>query len=161
MSNKLIVLVVAVFVLIVAGMFGFAYLKNAEAPVQLPDAATQTDATTSTSPYGITRIEAKHFFIDGVHTIVGELAMPTPCDLLKTDATVAESMPEQVTFNFTVVNTSDSCVQTVTTQRFKASATASAAALLNATFMGQRVELNLIEAAPGETPDQFELFIKG
>ena len=161
MSNKLIVLIIVVFLLIVVGMFGFAYLKKAEAPMQLPNAATQTGAATTSNTYGITRIEAKHFFIGGVHTIVGELAMPTPCDLLKTESRVAESAPEQVVFDFTVLNTSDSCVQSITTQRFKVSATASAAASLSARFMGQQVELNLVEAAPGETPDQFELFIKG
>ena len=32
MSNKLIALIVGIFILIVAGMFGFAYLKKAEAP---------------------------------------------------------------------------------------------------------------------------------
>jgi hypothetical protein len=87
--------------------------------------------------------------------------MPTPFDLLKTDASVAESMPEQVTFNFSVLNTSDSCIETITTQRFKVSATASKAATLQARFMGAAVELNLVEALPGETPDEFELFQKG
>ena len=156
MSPRLIVLVVIIFGLLIAGMFGFAYLKRAEAPVLINE-----PTTTATTTYGITRIEAKHFFIDGVHTIVGEILLPTPCDLLTATALVAESMPEQVTYNFSVINNSESCAQVVTAARFSIAATASAAASLTARFMGQPIELNLVEAAPGETPAEFELFIKG
>ena len=158
MSNRLIALIVAVFVLIVAGMFSFAYLKKAEAPVTAPVVATTTPAT---DPYGITRIEAKHFFINGAHTIVGELSLPTPCDLLTSTSTVTTSVPPVVTFDFNVINDSQTCAQTVTAARFKVSAVAGADAMLQARFMGKAVNLNLVEAAVGETPDSFELFIKG
>lgn len=159
MSQKLSILIISVFGLIVVGMFGFAYLKQAERSTDTIVVASSTTATPSV--YGITRIDGKHFFIDGVHTIVGELAMPTPCDLLTAEAAVAESMPEQVTFAFTVINNSPVCAQVVTTQRFKVSATASDAAELRALFMGESVDLNLVEAAVGETPEEFELFMKG
>lgn len=158
MSNKVIVLSMVLFGIIVAGMFGFAYLKKAEiADPVIPSVATST----TENPYGISRIEATHFFIDGTHTIVGEIALPTPCDLLTTDALVAESMPEQITFSFAVLNNSEICAQVVTLQRFKVSAEASREADISATFMGMPVELNLKEAAPGETPENFEVFIKG
>ena len=151
-------LFVAIFVLIVAGMFLFTYLQKKS----LPEPVTPTPAATSTQKtYGITRIDGKHFFINGVHTIVGELALPTPCDLLTAEAVVAESYPEQVTFAFTVVNTTETCAQVVTNQRFKVSAQASKDANLQATFMGVPVALNLVEAEAGETPEEFELFIKG
>ncbi len=159
MSNKSIVLVVCMFCVLVAGMFGFAYLKKTEVvPTPVP---TDVSETPTSTPYGITRIDGKHFFIDGVHTIVGEISMPTPCDLLTTDAQIAESMPEQVTFRFSVMNNSENCAQIITPGRFKVSATASKAASLQATFMGVPVELNLIEAAPGETPDEYEMYTKG
>lgn len=158
MSNRTIVLFVVIFALIVVGMFLFTYLHKQNPPVETP--ALEPQAST-TNPYGITRIDGKHFFIDGVHTIVGELALPTPCDLLTTDALIAESFPEQVTFAFSVINTTEVCAQVVTNQRFKIEATASKDANLKATFMGSPVELNLIEAEPGETPESFELFIKG
>jgi hypothetical protein len=159
MSNKTIVLFVSLFALIVAGMFLFTYLhkQNTQADTPLPE----QQSTSTPNMYGITRIDGKHFFIDGVHTIVGELTLPTPCDLLTTDARVAESYPEQVTFAFSVVNTTETCAQVMTNQRFKVEASASKEANLAATFAGTPVELNLVEAAPGETPDTFELFIKG
>lgn len=159
MSNKSIILVVSIFVVLVVGMFGFAYLKKAEvtAPV-IPPVATTTDQAAA---YNVTRIDAKHFFVNGVHTIVGEIPMPTPCDLLTTDARVAESMPEQVTFLFSVVNNSENCAQIITPGRFMVSATSSKEATLSAMFMGKSVPLNLVEAAPGETPEEYELYTKG
>lgn len=87
--------------------------------------------------------------------------MPTPCDLLESSARVAESFPEQIMINFSVINNADFCAQVVTAQRFKVSATASPEATFSAQFMGRPVELNLIPAGAGETPDAFELFIKG
>jgi len=161
MTNKTIVLFVIIFALIVGGMFMFTYIyKQQAAPID-PILPPDTTLATTTNKYGITRIEGKHFFINGVHTIVGEIAMPTPCDLLTTDAMIAESYPEQVTFNFSVINNTTDCAQIVTNQRFKIDANASKDALISARFMGQPVELNLVEASPNETPDSFELFIKG
>jgi len=157
MSQKSIILFSIIFIALIVGMFTYAYLKRAEVAepaLKVPVVATSTD-------YAITRIDGKHFFKDGVHTIVGEISLPTPCDLLTTSAKVAESMPEQVTFEFVVLNNSEVCAQVVTTARFKESATASKDASLQATFMGEPIELNLVEAEEGETPESFELYIKG
>jgi hypothetical protein len=160
MDKRTIVLIVLFFGLIIAGMFTFAYLKRTELKANPEPVATGTVETDV--PYAnITRIDAKHFFIDGEHTIVGQVELPTPCDLLTAQSSVRESMPEQVVFDFAVTNTSDMCAQIITAQRFKVSAQASEGAALTATFMGRTVELNLIPAAAGETPDEFELFIKG
>lgn len=157
MSQKTIIFCSTLFVVLVAGMFTYAYLKRAE----LSDLDPLMPAVATTTPYGITRIDGKHFFINGVHTIVGEISLPTPCDLLTTNARVAESMPEQVTFLFSVLNNSEACAQVVTAARFKVSANASEMASLSASFMGSSVDLNLVEASLGETPESFELFIKG
>lgn len=159
MSNKTIVFGVIGFLVIVASLFAFTSFQKNKVTEQVPNMATSTAA--DSIRYGITRIEAKHFFINGEHTIVGELSLPTPCDLLTTDALVAESYPEQVTFAFSIVNTTQDCEAKQTSQRFKISASASKQANLSATFLGQPVELNLIEASAGETPEEFELFIKG
>lgn len=158
MNRRAIILTVALFLFIIAGMFIFAFLQRDESTEPVDSA----DATEDESPYAhIDRIEATHFYIDGVHTVAGEIAMPTPCDLLESSATVAESMPEQITLEFNVVNNAEFCAQQITPQRFKVSATASEDATFSATFEGRPVELNLIEAPEGETPEDFELFIKG
>lgn len=157
MRHRDIVLISSLLGVIVFGMFTYTYLVKKTAVVEAP-APVEIPATDA---YGVTRIEAKHFYRDGIHTIVGELAMPTPCDLLTYRSFVAESYPEQVVFDFEVVNTADTCAQVVTMQRFMVTANASAEATLNARFMGKAVELNLVEAAANETPESFELFIKG
>ncbi len=157
MRHRDIVLISSLLGVIVLGMFTYTYLvkKTAVVEAPAPSEAPQSD------PYGITRIDAKHFYRDGIHTIVGELPMPTPCDLLTYRSTVAESYPEQVVFDFDVVNTAENCAQVVTVQRFMVTANASGEATLNARFMGKAVELNLVEAAANETPESFELYIKG
>jgi hypothetical protein len=159
MNNKAKIFSVVLVVLVVS-MFGYAYYKsNTLQTNQTNEPASEMPSSSRYSD--ITRIDAKHFYIDGVHTLAGEVSMPTPCDLLTTDAIVAESLPEQITVFFNVLNNSENCVQTVTPQRFKVSATASEAATFTALFNDRAIELNLIPAAPGETPDEFELFIKG
>ena len=70
-------------------------------------------------------------------------------------------MPETAIIDFDVVNNTKGCVEVATPQRFKVSFDASVGASIKARFMGRNVELNLIPAGEGETPDSFELFIKG
>lgn len=161
MSQKSIILLVVIFILIVVGMFTFAYLKKSELTVE-PDSSLGQPIDEDVVPYPeVTRIDAKHFFIDGVHTVVGEIIMPTPCDLLESETVVMESFPEQVVIDFSVINTAEMCSQVVTAQRFLAEFSASSEATIRARFMGRDVELNLIPAAEGENPDSFELYIKG
>ena len=162
MSQKSIILIVTLFVLIVGGMFIYANLKQGE--LERQEAAEQVveDVVQDVIPYAdITRVDAKHYFIDGTHTLVGEINFPTPCDLLEADITVMESYPEQAVIDFNVINNSQTCASIVTAQRFKAEASASASSTFTARFMGRDIELNLIPAAPGEVPEEFELFIKG
>jgi hypothetical protein len=157
MDQKTIIAIVGFFIVLVGGMFMFAHLKRGE--IQ----ETQQTATTTPTPEvkyaSITKIDAKHYYIDGVHTLVGEIPMPTPCDLLEASASAVSL--EEVLINFTVINNATSCTQVVTPQRFKVSATANEDAAFRALFVGREVELNLIPAGPGENPDEFEVFLKG
>lgn len=159
MHGRAAIMGIVLFVLIVAGMFIFAYMKKTEiTDVQTPD---QSETVSDDRYANIERITGKHYFIDGVHTVVGEIPMPTPCDLLEAQTFVAESYPEQITIDFSVINNADTCTQVVTPARFKVTATASEDATWSARFMGRAVELNLIPAEDGETPDDYEVFIKG
>lgn len=159
MSQKSIILIVVLFVLIVVGMFTFAHLKKSE--IQ-PVPKVETPPKEEVVPYpDITRVDAKHYFIDGVHTLVGEIDFPTPCDLLNAEATVTGSSSKQAVVDFSVINNAESCTQVITAQRFKVSFEATEDATITARFMGRDITLNLIPAAPGEVPEDFELFIKG
>lgn len=159
MDKRTVILTISIFVFIVIGMFTFAHLKKQELD-QVP--VEQIEDEETLIPYAdITRIDAKHYFIDGEHTFAGEILLPTPCDLLATDAIILESFPEQIKLEFSVINNSEMCAAVVTPQRFLITAKASSDATVSANFMGRMVELNLIPAAEGELPTDFELFIKG
>jgi hypothetical protein len=159
MEQKHIIASAVVLGLIIVGMFTFAYLKKSELESPEPTVTVTEDPS---SPYGhITSIDAKHFFIGGTHTVAGEILMPTPCDLLEWDTRIMESAPEQVIIDFTVINHTETCAQVMTPQRFKVSFDASSEAVIRATLAGREVILNLVPALDGETPEDFELFIKG
>jgi len=158
-GRRTVMLAVLAFLAVVAAMFAFAFFTQNDSKES--DSNKQSVEQTDERYSDIQRIDGKHFYIDGVHTVVGEIQMPTPCDLLDVDSLVAESFPEQITLDFKVINNAEFCAQVVTPQRFKVSATASEEATFTALFNNRVVELNLIEAAPGETPEEFELFIKG
>jgi len=160
MNQRTITIIIGLFLLVIVGMFAFAYFTRDD---EVNDDAIMTDDTAmEETPYdNITRITAKHFYVDGIHTLAGEVMMPTACDLLETNSTVAESMPEQVTIDFSVINNSETCAQAMTTQRFIVSFDASEEANITGRFMGRDIELNLVPPSEGETPEDFELFIKG
>lgn len=156
MEKRTIILIVLLFIFIVIGMFTYTYIKKNEM-TQIPVVETPV---VKEDPLGV-RIDAKHFYIDGVHTFVGEMTMPTPCDLLEVNSEVQESYPEQIRLDFTVINNSKTCEKIPTNQRFMVSVTASSDAKITATYLGKPAELNLIPAGPEETPDEFEIYIKG
>ncbi len=159
MERRSIILVIFLFLLIILGMFTFAYLKKTELPVEPTPPVVEED---SEEMYpDIVRFDAKHFYSDGVHTFVGEINMPTPCDLLDVQASDTTKDSTQIKLEFTVINNSDVCAQVITPARFRVDAEGLETAVVTATFLGRPVELNLIPPAPGETPDEFELFIKG
>lgn len=159
MSKKTIILTTILFALIVAGMFIFAFMKKSELENVQPTPPENVEK--EEKDYGINRIDAKHFFVEGTHTIIGSMVMPTPCDLLNAEVVVMESYPEQVRIDINVVNNSEFCAQVTSEQRFRVDFTASEEAVISAYLMGELVELNLIPASPGETPENPELFFKG
>jgi hypothetical protein len=160
MNTKTTIISTVVFIVLIASMFGYAFIKKQQ--LNEADNQVQPEENIINDRYShITRVTAKHFYIDGVHTFAGEIVMPTPCDLLEAEAFVAESFPEQITIDFSVINNAEFCAETETPQRFKVSATASDQAKVQALFNDRVIELNLVPALEGETPDEFELYEKG
>ncbi len=162
MQRQTIVLIVGLIVALIAGMFVFAYLKKAEYNRQLMEEA-QTPTQEDDEEYNIARIDAKHFYTmpQGVHTLAGELSMPTPCDLIDTNVVLLDDKTRAIV-SFGVINNSDGqCEKTQTQQRFKVGFEAPKDITMEAYFMGKQVELNLVPAGPEENASDFELFIKG
>lgn len=160
MNKRTVVLVCSLLAALVVGMFTYTFMAREQmAPTEPIDPVVSVPVVEK--PYGIERIDAKHFYQNGTHTVVGELPMPTPCDLLEAEALVAESMPEQITLALTVTNTTEACAMVVTPQRFMVSVGASELATWSATINGVPVELNLMEAEPGEDPTTVIIESKG
>lgn len=142
MHHRTITLVVALFAVIVAGMFGFAYLKNQELELAAEKQAQMNSPSVVAKKFSyLEQIEATTQFADGVHTISGTLLLPTPCDELSVEAIVAESYPEQVTLQFSVGGVSDFCAQVMTEQPFSIVVTVSQNASFKATLQGQPIPL--------------------
>lgn len=162
MNTKTIYLIIGLLLAIIVGMGLFTFIAKKSLPDESVVATTTNPIQVSNeNPYGIERIDAKYFYRDGTHILVGSIVLPTPCDLLESSARVSETIPEQISFDFTVINTAEACAQMMTEQRFRVEAVASQSATFKATFMGKPVDLNLTEGLPSETPEDFELFIKG
>jgi hypothetical protein len=106
-------------------------------------------------------VTAKHAYRAGVHTIAGEIPLPTPCHVLESSAIAAEDGSSiQVQF-VSRTGEGEICAQVITPARFKLTAKANQKATFTGTFNGSPVTLNLIEAGPDEDLDAFELYIKG
>jgi hypothetical protein len=151
-------IVIALFLTVVVGMFGYAAYQK-----KLMNDAAPTPAAEAPDAYGgITAVDVKHFYENGIHTLVGEVPMPTPCDILSAETAVGllDGNPE-VTLNLGVTNTAEMCAQVVTPQKFMVTAEAGANPKFHAHFNGRDIEINIIPALPGETPETFEMFLKG
>jgi len=59
-----------------------------------------------------------HTFDDGVHTISGEITLPTPCHELNENVRIAESFPEQVFIDLSVIDTGGICIQVLDQRSF-------------------------------------------
>jgi hypothetical protein len=158
MNQRALIVSVIIFIAIVGAMFGYAAMKRAE--LSTPQVGIEPAPRIDEAPE--VRVNAVHFIQDDTHTVVGDLMVPTPCDLIQASVSVAESMPEQVTIALTTINNDDSCAQVMTLQRFRVDFQASKDASIRATLDGRDVILNLRDAEPGTEPEKLEdLYFKG
>lgn len=157
MNQRALIIAAAIFALVIGLMFGYAYMKKQELVEQQAPVVPVVDEQAES-----VRINAVHFIASGTHTVLGEVMMPTPCDLLESSAVVRESMPEQAAIMLTTVNNTETCAQVVTMQRFRVSFEASEQATVTATLDGKPVILNMKAAEAGETPEDIgDLYFKG
>lgn len=108
-------------------------------------------------------ITALHQFSKGKHTVAGEVTLPTPCHILNQDVSINSGVtPEQINIAF-VTTTKDEtlCAQVLTSTRYKIDFVAAENAVITATWNGAPAQLNLVPVAPGESLENFDVFIKG
>jgi hypothetical protein len=168
MDKKSTGIIVAI---VLIAIFGYVYIS-----LQRPSVAeTKTADTTASSTWENaealpssdvivtpkTTVTAKHAYINGVHTIAGELPLPTPCHILESHATASPDKKQILVTLTSSIKTDQMCAQVITPARFKVSAAGEKGATIIGLLNGQEVTMNLIEATQGENLDNFELYIKG
>lgn len=162
MEKRTIILLVVLLLVVVAGMFAFSYFQRQAIDETDVEFIEDVDGQVAgDGAFGIQRIEVKRFYENGTHTLVGEVTLPTPCHDLSVDTLIRESMPEQVSINLTTETTAEMCAQVLTNRRFQVEVAVDRMASFNANLNGVPVELNIVEALPGETLDNIEDFFKG
>ncbi|HLP43921.1 MAG TPA: hypothetical protein VK145_01425 [Candidatus Nanoarchaeia archaeon] len=106
-------------------------------------------------------ITALHQYKNGTHIIAGQADVPTPCHVLSETVSVSDATPRQATIAFTTTASGDVCAQVITSARFKTEFIAPENVIINATWNGAPVQLNLIPASAEDDLDNFDIFIKG
>lgn len=106
-------------------------------------------------------LTAKHAFKDGVHTIVGDFELPTPCHILETSATVSPDGKTTVVDYRVSTKTDEMCAQVITPIRYRVQFAAPENTEISARLNGESAILNLVEAGPNEDLENLELYIKG
>jgi hypothetical protein len=101
-------------------------------------------------PFGIEQVEAVHTIEDSLHTVSGVFPVPSACYELNTSAIVRESMPEQVTIEFTLTEVAEMCAQVIIETPFTVTFSASPEATIDATLNDEPIELIL--TGEEETP---------
>ncbi len=147
---------VTLLVVVALGLFGYTYFLLPE-KAEAPTAPTEDVAL---APSGEI-VTAQHQFKDGIHTIAGELLVPSPCHRLESEAFVAEGGAIEVRLSKVLIDGSDMCAQVLTPARFKVTFEAPENASITALIDRVPVGLNLIPVPEGESLDSFEMFIKG
>ncbi len=157
--NTTAITILVVVIVIAVGIFGYTlYRSNQQVTTD-----TQTSATTSSTVETPAIITAKHQYKNGVHTIAGEVTLPTACHTLATSPFFVGGSQQdvEVRFTSTLNEVNGTCAPEVTARRFKVTFTAPEQAKITALFNGVPVQLNLVPVEAGEDLDNFDLYMKG
>jgi hypothetical protein len=169
MDKKSTYLIAGIILIAIAVFIGISFQKSTMDT--LPPSTTEQTASTTAwentpaeSAPAVSQktvVTAKHAYRNGVHTIAGEVPLPTPCHLLTSEAIVSPDKKQVLLQLHSSVKEGEMCAQVITNARFKVTAKALEKATIIATLNGQQVTLNLIEAGASEDLDAFDLYIKG
>ncbi|HEY4479019.1 MAG TPA: hypothetical protein VI981_01515 [Candidatus Paceibacterota bacterium] len=155
-GKKVIVIILCVIAVALIG-WGFYYsnkVKNSE------EVVTQEPPKEDGSELAVT-VNTKHQYKNGVHTLAGQMDMPTPCHLLESKATKDTVQTSKFAIEFTSTEKGGGCIDVITPRPFKVSFEGPKDIELKATLNGKSIKLNLFEVKPNEDLDAFEINVKG
>lgn len=157
MNKKTIIIVLVILVIIILITAFQSYFRSDQTEV------VEIPVNTGNEPGEVMEtVTALHQFENGKHVVAGELNLPTPCHVLNSEVIIAESMPEQVLVNLNHTTLDDGlCAQVITPAKYKVEFNASERAVIRGAVNGTPVQFNLVEVGPGESLEDFEVYIKG
>ncbi|MBL1434402.1 hypothetical protein COB87_002460 [Candidatus Wolfebacteria bacterium] len=85
-----------------------------------------------------------HKYDDGVHTISGEITLPTPCHELNENIRIAESFPEQVFMDLFIIDTGGICIQVLDQRSFSIDVEVDEAASFSLTIDGESISVPVL-----------------
>ncbi len=103
-----------------------------------------------------------HQYLDGTHTIVGTLSLPTPCHSYNATTNTVGDTTEVYLEILEPSNDSDTvCAQVITDVTFRVEFEAPENQKISGFLNGKAVILNLFSIPEGENIDDYEMMIKG
>ena len=131
------VAIFVVIVLVTVGMFVFSSKST-------QDDLLMDSGNISDNPYFQTldSIPVRRSFANGMHTMQGHVILPNPCYDFTHEVVNAESFPEQVIIDFTVIPRAEVCVQVLDEREFTVTFQASEQALITARINGEAITLS-------------------
>jgi len=142
--------------ILIAGGFYYSYRSNTADKLEYESPIPEEEENET-----VQIIQTKHQYKNGTHTYVGEINLPTPCDVLNHEVVPAVGSTTSFSIAFTTSNTSDVCAQVITPRAFKVVFKAGESIQVSATLNGAPLRLNIFEVGQEEDLDTFEVFIKG
>lgn len=105
---------IAIGIIVIAAivLVGYFFWPNTEKKVEDIPSEDQTVEQTEVI-YNLS-----HEFDEGTHTISGTVSLPTPCHELRENIRIAESFPEQVSIDLSIVDTGGICIQVIAEHDF-------------------------------------------
>jgi hypothetical protein len=153
MWKRIIIIIVLAVVLLAISLFVQKFnSEKLEAPV-IQDETVEEN---------IMPITVRHQYKDGIHTIVGDLSLPTPCHSYNA---VIEDTEDDAVKNILVEykepEDGTGCVSVIEDVTFRVSTEGPEDLKFNIFVNGEERRLNMFDLSPDVDIDEFELFIKG
>jgi len=152
MNNKFLwsaLLVIAIFSI-------GAYLNNKNKQESLDQ--NRQEAINSEIQRPSITVNVKHQFVEGIHTFVGVLELPTPCD--KISSKVVKEQGETI-IDLVYASTSEICAQVITEKEFTVTFAGEVNENIIARLNGELVNLNIYEIDSKQNIYEVKIFNKG
>lgn len=153
-KNKLI-LIISILIAILLIIFFATRFQGGDEPQPVETAPFEVDENGL-----VTKLNVKRQYKDGIHTIVGEIEVPTPCHSVS--ATALKGEGNTVFIDVASVKDGDEvCVEVISSETFIVSFEADQDVMVTGTVNGNPVDFNIFEVGENELLEDKTLYFKG